>query len=187
MIRVNSGLADTIVAKRRAKPGPQPLLVAISGIDASGKGTLAAALTPLLRDRGLDVEAVGADTWLTPLEQLDLAVDPAGEFYRRAIRFDDMFQRIEDLRERPLDVILAEGIFLFKRELRRRYDLSIWLDCGFETALTRALARNQEGLSRERLISDYRRIYFPAQRLHLERDFPVEFAGILHPNDSQNT
>lgn len=187
MIRGVSSLADTIVAKRCGKPSPKPLFVAISGIDASGKGTLAAALTRLLRDRGLDVEAVGADTWLTPLERLDLEADPAGEFYRRAIRFDEMFRRIEDLRERPLDVILAEGIFLFKRELRDRYDLSIWLDCGFETALTRALGRNQEGLSPDRLIEDYRRIYFPAQRVHLERDFPVDFAGILHSNDSQNT
>lgn len=161
--------------------------MAISGIDASGKGTLAAALAPLLRDRGLDVEAVGADTWLTPLEQLDLDADPAGEFYRRAIRFDEMFRRIEELRERPLDLILAEGIFLLKRELRDRYDLSIWLECGFETALTRALGRNQEGLSQERLIADYQRIYFPAQKLHFERDFPVDFAGILHSNDSQNT
>ena len=133
------------------------------------------------------MEAVGADTWLTPLEHLDLEADPGGEFYRRAIRFDEMFRRIEDLRERPLDVILAEGVFLFKRELRDRYDLSIWLDCDFETALERALLRNQEGLSRERLIEDYRRIYFPAQKLHFERDFPVDFAGILHSNDSQNT
>ena len=187
MIAGASHLADAIVAKRRAETHPGPLLVAISGIDASGKGTLAAALAPLLRDRGLDVESVGADTWLTPLEQLDLAVDPAGELYRRAIRFDEMFRRIAELRELALDVILAEGIFLFKRELRDRYDLSIWLDCGFEIALERALGRNQEGLSRERLIEDYRRIYFPAQRLHFERDFPSDFAGILHSNDSQNT
>lgn len=180
-------LAATVEGERRGLPRPGPLLVAISGIDASGKGTLAAALTPLLRLRGLQVEAVGADAWLTPLEHLDLDSDPAGAFYRGAIRFEEMFRWIDELRARPLDVILMEGIFLFKRELRDRYDLSIWLECGFETALTRALERNQEGLPRERLIADYGRIYFPAQRLHLERDFPVDFAGILHSNDSQNT
>jgi uridine kinase len=182
-------LAGAIIDRRRMLALEQPMLVAISGIDASGKGTLAAELTAHLREHNLEVEPVGADTWLTPLEQLDLDRDPGGEFYRRAIRFDEMFRRIEALEaERPsLDVILAEGIFLFKPELRHRYDLSIWLDCGFETALERALARNQEGLPADRLIDDYRRIYFPAQETHLSRDFPIDFAGIIHPNETQNS
>jgi uridine kinase len=45
---------------------------------------------------------------------------------------------------REVDVILLEGIFLLKQELRAHYDLSIWIDCSFKTALARAIARARE-------------------------------------------
>jgi uridine kinase len=186
--RVN-GLANVIAGALRTKSRDGAFLVAISGIDAAGKGTLASTLAARLRARGLRVESIGADLWLTPLQRLDLESDPGGQFYLQAIRFDELFERTARLREddRSIDVIVLEGIFLFKRELRHLYDLSIWVDCRFDTALERALARNQEGLPRDRLIGDYERIYFPAQKLHLLRDNPVEFAGIVYPNDSQNS
>src|SRR5262249_55629380 len=85
---------------------------------------------------------------------------------------------------RQIDIILLEGIFLLRRDLRHRYDLAFWVDCTFETALERALARNQEGLTRERLLSAYRQIYFPAQRLHLALDWPRFFADTLLSNQA---
>lgn len=180
-----SELASAIIEKRRATTSEGAILVAISGIDASGKGTLASRLAAHLRDRGMTVESIGADVWLTPLDRLNLAPDPGEQFYLHAIRVDEMFRGIAGLQEegRSIEVILLEGIFLFKRALQSRYDFSIWVDCRFETALGRALARNQEGLRRERLLTDYRRIYFPAQELHLRRDNPREFANIVYLND----
>jgi pantothenate kinase len=46
-----------------------------------------------------------------------------------------------------VDVIVLEGIYLLKRRLQARYDLSIWIDCTVETALARAVARGQEAAS----------------------------------------
>jgi uridine kinase len=175
-------LARAVIDKRRATTREGAILVAISGIDASGKGTLASGLAAHLRDRGMSVASIGADAWLRPLEQLNLGADPGEQFYNRAFRFDEMFDRVAHLQEEEgsIDVILLEGIFLFKRELRHRYDLCVWVDCPFETALERALARNQERLPRERLLADYRRIYFPAQEFHLRRDNPRNFARIVY-------
>jgi len=34
-----------------------------------------------------------------------------------------------------VDVILLEGIFLFKRGLRAPLDASVWIDCSFERAV----------------------------------------------------
>src|SRR5207248_10072039 len=128
------------------------------------------------------------DPWHTPPPVRFDDRDPAGNFYRRAFRWDELFGRlIEPLRRdrsvdltidltrlpqndivphtycwRDVDVVVLEGIFLLKRELRDRYDLSFWLECSFETALARAVVRNQEGRSRERLIEDFERIYFAA-------------------------
>jgi len=39
-------------------------------------------------------------------------------------------------------VIIFEGIFLFQG--RFTFDYSIWVECSFETALSRALMRNQK-------------------------------------------
>jgi uridine kinase len=85
-----------------------------------------------------------------------------------------------------VEVILVEGIFLLRRELRSRYDLTVWIACSFETALARALARNQEGLDRNTLERDYRTVYFPAQQYHLERDQPEYSADLVLPNDRRS-
>lgn len=80
-------------------------------------------------------------------------------------------------------MIILEGIFRFKKELRKNHDLAFWVQCSFETALRRALLRNQEGLSEEEIIRDYRTIYFPAQRIHLTRDEPKSNADGIVGND----
>jgi len=86
---------------------------------------------------------------------------------------------------RDVDVIVLEGIFLLKRALRAHYDLSIWLDCSFETALKRAIARAQEGLPPEETVRAYETIYFPAQRIHFDRDGPIAAASMRVDNDTR--
>src|SRR5262249_4069049 len=63
---------------------------------------------------------------------------------------NDFFSHTYDYRD--VKVILLEGIFLLKRELRSRYDLALWIDCSFDEALERAITRNQEGLPEAELI-----------------------------------
>ena len=59
----------------------------------------------------------------------------------------------------------------------------MWIDCTFETALERALARAQEGLTPEETIRAYRSIYFPAPEIHFEQDDPKRKATIVLNND----
>ena len=187
------------------------LLVAISGIDGSGKSTLASEMAELLEGRGLRPARITLDPWHTPWPMRYDAADPGRHFYRHAFRFDELFARlIAPLRERrsvtltldlirlvddawvphtydfaDVDVILLEGIFLLRRDLRGRYDLAFWVECSFETALARALARNQEGQSEARLRDDYARIYFAAQRHHIALDAPAEAAdGVIWNGDT---
>lgn len=84
-----------------------------------------------------------------------------------------------------VDVIVLEGTFLLKREWRKHYDLAFWVECSFETALERAIARNQEGLSEEEIIRDYHEIYFLAQRLHLAKDDPRASVDGIFENDER--
>jgi uridine kinase len=82
-----------------------------------------------------------------------------------------------------IDVVLLEGIFIFKRAYRPHFDLAVWVDCTFDTALERALERAQEGLPPAETRAAYEAIYFPAQRLHLERDDPRNSADLIMAND----
>ena len=184
-------------------------LIAISGIDASGKGHLSRKLAQGLRERAYRVALVGVDGWLRLPQERFNVVDPARHFYNRAIRFEEMFQQlIMPLRERrsievevdfteetassyrkewyrfvDVDVILLEGIFLLKEDYRHQYDLSIWIECSFEIALQRALARAQEGLPPAETVRAYESIYFPAQRLHFQLDAPMRAANMVLHND----
>ena len=198
-----------VLAARCRVGSERATLVAVSGIDGAGKGFAAALLGKRLEEEGLKVALTNVDGWLNLPAVRFSETDPPGHFYRHAIRFDEMWgQLIRPLRNRRsirleadfteetatayrkhvyewdnVDILLLEGIYLLRRDLRRRYDLSIWIDCGFETALERAIARSQEGLSPEETTRAYRRIYFPAQEIHFEADGPREAADLVLPND----
>ena len=194
----------------RAKvPRGRAALFAVSGIDGSGKSTLAPRLAAGLREAGLNTVQLTIDAWHYPPVMRFSDANPGEHFYRYAFRWEEFFGHLvealqrtgsvrlttiltrqpeNDFREHTfafdgVDAIVLEGIFLFKREFRPRYDLAIWVDCSFETALERALARNQEGISAEQICRDYDRIYFAAQRVHFARDNPRAGADLILPND----
>jgi uridine kinase len=81
--------------------------------------------------------------------------------------------------------VLTEIPRLLRRSFQSYYDLSFWIECSFETALERALARGQEGLAPEATIHAYRTIYFPAQEIHFARDAPKRAATEIIVNDSR--
>jgi uridine kinase len=203
-------VAHLAAARRRAPgaDGQAALLAAISGIDASGKGMICAQLAAGLEHAGFRVAPIALDPWHQPARVRFAEHDPAGHFFRHGFRFDELFERlIEPLRRdraialearlvdpatdatrshtyrfENVDVILLEGIFLLRRDLRARYDVSLWIDCPFDVALARALRRNQEGKPAEQLRADYERIYFPAQRLHFQLDGPAAHADFVLEN-----
>ena len=93
------------------------------------------------------------------------------EYRRRIYRFDNV------------DVIILEGIFLYKNEYTKHFDLKVWVECSFKTALQRAIARSQEGLLPRETVEAFRTIYFPAQVLHFSLDNPYTAANIIFDND----
>jgi len=200
---------EMILAGRCRVPAHASMLVAVSGIDGSGKGYVTARIVAGIQQKGLNAVAVNVDGWLNLPSRRFHKERPAEHFYRHAIRFDDMFEqlilplkrqrsiRVEaDLAEetatvyhrqvydfRDVDVIVLEGIYLLKRTFRRYYDLALWVDCSFETALIRALRREQEGLSPDETIQAYQTIYFPAQYIHFALDDPRSTADAILDND----
>jgi uridine kinase len=192
------------------RSGRRAGLIAVSGIDGSGKGYVSAQLAKKLAGAGFRVALIAADGWLNLPHVRFGGDDPGEHFYSHAFRFEEMFSRlieplahdgsrhlIAEYAEETatcyrkhvyefdhLDLILLEGIFLFKREHQQRYDFRLWIDCSFKTALERALSRSQEGLPPADTVAAYERIYFPAERAHFERDNPRDSADLVYVNDA---
>lgn len=202
-----------ILERRANVPETRSLLVGISGIDGCGKGYLAAQLQAHLARYSVIPAILNVDRWLNlPQTRFDRSA-PAINFYDHAIRLDQFFrQLVLPLRDRrsihlvadivaetasdygkhtydyrDVSVVLVEGIFLFKPQYRKHFDLAIWIECSFPTALARAIERAQEGLSPADTIAAYDTIYFPAQKIHLAQDKPRENADLIFENDTHQT
>ena len=206
------GVLEAIARKRDAVAPNRTVLVGISGIDGSGKGFVSAKLAEALRARSLNVALISADDWLNLPKVCLNPNNYAEHFYEHAIRFDEMFERLivplSDHRGvdvladcgdpkaavhrthryifRNIDIVLLEGIFLFKEGYGEYFELKIWIECSFQTALRRAIARGQEGLPPAETQYSFETIYFPAQRIHFDRDEPRRAADfIVRNHDSQ--
>ncbi len=202
-------VVDEILVTRSLVSSDRSVLTAVSGIDAAGKGYFTERLVGALQDKGVRAVAISVDAWLN-IDRFDTS-DPPEHYYNNAIRFEEMFaETILPLRDRrslrveinyadetateyrrrsyefdDVDVIALEGIYLLKRVYQSYYDRMVWVECGFETVLERAVARGQEGLPPEETIRDYRDIYNPAQELHFQRDNPKGVATLIVNNDAR--
>lgn len=198
-----------ITKELKKVPTERSLLVGISGIDASGKGFITAKLAKEIENEGFNVANINVDGWLNlPHIRFDSS-NFAQNFYENAIRFDEMFEKLilplrknrsiqltADFAEETaaefrrheyiyenIDIILLEGIFLFKNDFKDYFDLKTWIECSFEIALQRAVSRSQENLSPEETVRAYETIYFPAQKIHFKQDNPQKSADLIWQNE----
>jgi uridine kinase len=183
--------------------------VAISGIDASGKGYIATLLQKEFENKSYKVANINVDPWQNPISVRLRKENAAENVYENIFRWDQFFQQLifplqkdksiyletKGIRSdadvyhplaydySDLNILLIEGILLFKKEYLLHYDHKIWIDCSFETGLQRAIKRNIEKLDERNLIHDYETYYYAAQRLHFERDDPQKAADVIFSND----
>jgi uridine kinase len=197
-------LADRIAAVRR----PHPVRVAIDGVDAAGKTTLADELAPVLRRDGREVVRASVDGFHRPRAERyrrgelspegyyrdsfdydalrDALLDPLGpggsRQYRRAV-FD--YRNDEPRAEPPSHasedaILLFDGVFLLRPELVEHWDLRIFVSVDPDEALRRALARDTPLFgSRDEAERRYRQRYRPGQRLYFAEARPVEAADVV--------
>lgn len=197
---------ETIIARFRSAP-ERNLIVGISGIDGSGKSTLAQQIESALARLDITAAQVNLDDLLNPKsirhksrdqirgyfeDNFDFAslvnkvLDPA----RKAARFATLYPVLNlDTDQRSTrefafhgpGVLLVEGVFLFKKELRDKFDLKVWIEIPFEDAMDRVVARTRDERygDGEAIRARYETRFFPTQRYHLERDRPAEVADIV--------
>lgn len=205
---VLSQLADVIVSLQRS----HPLRVAIDGIDASGKTTLADQLAPMIEQRGRPAIRASIDGFHRPRSQrYQQGPDsPAGYYedsfeyaalqsrllyplgprgsrrYRRAV-FDvrnDIPLAAEEEEAPPDAVLLFDGVFLLRPELYALWDYRIFVRVDFEVALQRAMIRDRELFgSSEAVRERYLQRYIPGQQLYFQAVNPQKLADVVVENN----
>ncbi|MEE4193731.1 MAG: hypothetical protein V2J07_00900 [Anaerolineae bacterium] len=200
-------LTQTILSAK----GVAPLRVGIDGIDAAGKTHLANGLAHALREAGYPVIRASIDGFHHPRairyrqgkysptgyyedsfnyplfkQYLLDPLSPGGSRQYRTAQFD---HHTDQAIPAPLltasedDILICDGIFLFRRELLPYWDVKIFVEISFETSLQRALSRDLALLgSREQVIQRYQQRYIPAQQRYLESENPRETADIVIHN-----
>jgi uridine kinase len=201
-------IAQRIVSLHR----PHPVRVAIDGIDAAGKTALADDLVSPVEVQGRPAIRASLDGFHHPRaeryqqgensptgyydDSFDYAalraillrpLGPGGSrLYQRA-NFDyhadaPLPAKMEHAGENA--VLLVDGIFLLRPELDGLWDYRIFVDVAFETALQRALVRDQPLFGASTTTATrYLQRYFPAQRRYLDTVRPQRRANAVVEND----
>lgn len=198
-----------LIAARAVRDAP--LRVAIDGVDASGKTTLADELAPLLVERGYPVIRASIDGFHRPRADryrrgpdspegyyhdafdypalrasLLLPLGPGGSRRVRRAVFDvyaDCPLPANEEMAPENAILLLDGVFLLRAELFDLWDLRVFVDVPFEVTLARAAQRDLALFgSEEEVIARYRRRYIPGQRLYLRKAHPRERADVVVEN-----
>jgi uridine kinase len=149
-------------------------LVAVDGVDGSGKTTLADGLAAAVTSR--TVSRLSVDDFLRPEEErYRRGRDSPEGCYRDS---HDLAALRRTLRRRAGDaVVVVDGVFLLRPELDVEWDLTVHLQVPDEEVLRRALVRDGPDAAPR-----YRSRYLPAQRLYEAECRPADRADVLLDN-----
>ncbi|MBQ1042963.1 MULTISPECIES: uridylate kinase [unclassified Micromonospora] len=201
--QVLARLADDLAVRRP----PHPLRVAVDGPDAAGKTRLADDLAEVLGARR-SVLRVSVDGFHRPaaVRRARGPLSPDG-YYRDAFDHETLVARVlrplgpggdrrylpaaYDLRaEAPVTaepvtapsdaVLLADGVFLLRPELRAHWDVTVYLHVEPAETLRRALIRDLGVFgSAEEVRRRYRARYLPGQELYRAEANPARQADVV--------
>jgi len=204
-------LADEVV--KRSRRNPQGVLrVAVTGITASGKSTLAAELTGYLQARGIacfqvhvdgfhnarairhrrgrdSAEGYYRDAYDYPLllERALHPLGPGGDRRYVARAFDvETDAKVDSplLQAPPGSVGIFDASFLLRPEIRDAFDYRIFVQTSFERAEQRGVRRDAAALGGEEQARRlFRTRYHAAQRIYFQEAQPLQHSDVLFIND----
>ncbi len=191
------------------RPRGRPLIIGVTGQDASGKSFLGEELHAYLSDVGYQTVLVHVDDFHRPKNQRydpDLAEHDA--YLQKSFDFDSLIEAILrparmrgevdatlthlDLpsdsytRQRhyfagPGSIVVVEGVFLLRPDTRRYLDYIVYVHTDAETIRDRAYLRDvpEQGAD---VMRKYESKYLRAQRIHLDKNPPQRHADIVVDN-----
>jgi uridine kinase len=202
-------MVDLLAAIVAAVRLVHPIRVGVDGPSAAGKTTLADALGARLGELGRDVVRASIDDFHRPghkfrsqrgewtpqtyydesydyLAFRDLVLRPCGPGGRRVCRprlfdsFHDVAFPEEWVTVSEHGVLVVDGVFLQRSELRADWDVPIWLDVDAETMLSRAKARDVAWVgSEDDVVQRYRQRVIPVHAWYETEVRPRERADVV--------
>ena len=206
-----SELFNEIIHEIESRKGEAIFMVGIDGVDAAGKTMFAAKLSDELRKRDHKVIEASMDGFHNPREiRYTKGSDNPEGYYRDSFNINAVkVLLVEPLREghlyrtqafdyktnlaTPFDGVLAEpgsilvfeGVFSLRPELRDHWDYRILLEITPEESLRRGVERDPG--EKEEVERKYRVRYLPGQALYKDEAKPHEHAHIIVDyNDPEN-
>lgn len=199
--KYGSGMPDLAALAASTPVLDRPVLVAVDGVDGSGKTTFAELLSAAYIDRGRAVYVVHMDDFLNPrtvryrlgknspegffADTYNLAafttyvldpLQPGSNYAITMCAFDPGADAPVDeppVEVPPQAVVIVEGMFLHRDELSSRWDMSVFLDVPFSVTVPRMVQRDGAPPDPEHPLW-FR--YLEGQRLYLSACKPSERA-----------
>ncbi len=182
-------------------------MVGIDGAGGSGKSTLSEELCSMISANGTDCEIFHIDDFIHPRavryndeypqwEQyyyLQWRYDYFMENVALPLRRDGELSRVVELYDKENDsyllksadirrgsIVITEGVFLQREELRGAFDLMVYMDIPKEVRLERVLRRDGYIGDTEAILRKYEDRYFPAEDKYAGMNDPQSFADIIY-------
>ncbi|SFU74695.1 uridine kinase [Methylobacterium sp. UNCCL125] len=198
-------VVDRIADRLNAQP-KRGLMVGIDGVDGVGKTTFADDLGGALRARGREVIRSSADGFHNPRSvRYHLGrLSPEG-FYRHSYNYP-LLQRVllqpltaqgsrrfrfaafDHATDKPIEaeeqiasddaILIFDGLFLHRPELRGYWDFTVFLDAPFEVTIPRGASRGP-GFGDPDPAATSNRRYIEGNRLYLDECKPRQVASVV--------
>jgi len=199
----------TLIASVRTD---HPVRVAVDGIDAAGKTTMANALVQPLSLLGREVIRASIDGFHRPrrlrymrgkdspagyyydsfnheavILYLLQPLGPAGDRLYRTSAFDHLTdtELTSDKSAASENAVLVfDGVFLLRPELNPYWDFRIFIDVSIEVAKERAVRRDCKWMGGEtEARRRYEMRYYAGQRIYIDKCDPLNLADVVVGND----
>lgn len=181
-------------------------VIGISGIDCSGKSTIADRLADELRAAGRTVVRLSTDSFHLPRAVRNANINQAMAYYMETIDFQHLISEViipirrdgnlsltvdkrdllsdapyrETLSVTVPTVVVVDGCFLYRQDLPDPFDYKVWVEIDFQTSLERALVRDRPYYKSRGVIRHrYQERFMAGQQRHLKRDQPVRQADAI--------
>lgn len=191
---------DRVVAWISSQKRAHPIRVCVDGLDGAGKAALADELAEKLVAQGRAVIRASLDGFHRPREQRGdsprtyydnafdhsalqrVLLDPLGPGGDRRYKPSVFDFRANRSSQAPWEIaeddaiLIVDGVFLLRSELRRHWDVRLYLCVDREESLRRVFARDSTWTgSEEEVRARFLARYFPAQDIYVEEVGPENF------------
>lgn len=173
-------------------------VIGISGFGGAGKSTYARWLVSQFESHGYRTALVGIDGFMVAPKKTDdgsygpdfdhdrlddqvLSTARSGSF--EYVTYDWYEQRLgEVVKVESANVVIVEGVRLFKPEWMTRFDLSVWVDTEPNVARQRGMARDRDAYQ-NLIVEFWDHVWTPRDIEHFDRYRPDLLADFVVDND----